>query len=143
MDFEIPKGEIFPESLKQLFDRVVQIDRANGGSMELTALLAIMDFPNDVGDRMRRARGKVVARKNGAELRVVNDGKQIEEALPGLSIVSLIIAPKLTCSLKVDTSVETLWIKEIEGLTVNIPGPVNPDLDAVKITLPNIVVLTA
>jgi len=134
----IPPENIASASLSTLFFAVRQIVTKGGGTIPLTQMLTIINFPPEINERIKKARGPLLVKCYGAYCEATNTGKKIEENIPGAGgWLGIIVKEKFSCKMTLDWAKKILVVKDIKGLDADIPGPFNMDVDTITIRLPN------
>ena len=83
MKHEIPPENIDPSALMSLFSTIGLIVKMKKGSVQLTQLLSILNFPPEINKKIMQARGPVFVRCNNSTCTATNSGEKIKENLPG------------------------------------------------------------
>ena len=146
MEIIIPKANLFEPALKEVLDLAQNILLKEKGQIQLTKLLAIINFPPEVNTRIQKARGNVKVECNKGKCIAFNKGKEVNENIPGGNgFVSLSVDEDFKCNFsfvqKDGDKNRHLIINVLEGLEVDLPGPINPDVVKIIIKEPNFVML--
>ena len=140
MNIRIPSDFISSHSLSILFSKIVSFVKSGEGKISVPDLLSILNFPIDVQMKIRKARGPLEAKCNGLICKASNKGKKVEENIPGSGgTVGIILHEDFSCEFKLGSFGRSIVIGKIKGLTANIAGPFNPDVDQIRIILPDFV----
>lgn len=136
MEVTIDPNNISEAALTVLFGRIENIVAKKKGTVQLTELLTILNFPQAVNEKIQKARGPLQVQCSGNTCTTKNKGKKVEEDLPGTSAVGIIIHEDFSCKFTFNKQRRSIVIHDIEGLDADIPGPFNPDVDKITIRLP-------
>jgi hypothetical protein len=144
MEFQLDSSRISTTSLTELYQMLET--RAKQGStqeIQITDLLAILNFPPDVTKKIREARGPVQVTgcsqldAGKYHCQVSNSGGIVEEDIPGASsALGIIIEEQFSCAFTIDTQSKRIDITNISGLLADLPGPFNPSVDRISIVVP-------
>lgn len=137
MDYTIPSQNINSAALARLFKKVQEIVKKKGGTIQITDMLSMLNFPPAVAKRISTARGPLIVSYAKGKYKATNSGKKIEENIPGSSgALGIIIHEHFSCEFTLDKLKKKLVIDKIKGLDADVPGPFNPDVDKIVIELP-------
>lgn len=139
MDFTIPQDNIDGKSLTQLYNKILNsLQSTSPMKLEITDILSILNFPDDVEKNIKDKRGDLVFFEKKFSpmkitIKIKNEGGKISQNLPGTSALGIIIHTKFHCKIILDKLQQIIIIDNIEGLDADIPGPINPDIDKIII----------
>lgn len=145
--YTLDPDSITTSELDAIFNMFVAVSEgAGGGTIQMTDLLDIINFPDDVRQRIKNARGPVTVSEcsavtGGQTCKANNTGTKVTEELPGTGgLIGIIIQESFSCSYELTIATQRLKIDQIAGLNIDLPGPLNPGVDTVEIVVPSKVV---
>jgi hypothetical protein len=137
MTYTIDPDSINSGLLAHLFLQVAATMQKKTGTIPVTDMLAILNLPEEVNARIRKARGPLTVSYTDGVYVARNRGTQVEENIPGTGgWLGLILHPDFRCEFAIEPEAKTLVIDNITGLDADGPGFFNFDVDRITIRLP-------
>jgi RHS repeat-associated protein len=132
------KLKVDPSSTQNLIDKVNELAKKGYGTLTVSELLSILNFPPDVSERINKARKNVNLQINSESCPVTikfsNTGSEIAEDLPDVPLNALGIILETNVSGDIIPSKDKLIINNLEGVVLDVPGPWNNDFDGFIVT---------